>query len=83
MPKRLSDTSPEIEARMFELYAAMTPRQRIKRALSLSQFTRQLARGELRRQYPEASEDELRIRFAQRTLGDELTLSAFGRIYRE
>lgn len=83
MPTGLSDTSFEIEARMSELYEAMTPRQRVTRALSLSQFTRQLARAELRRQHPEASEDELRIRFAQRTLGDELTLAAFGRIYRE
>jgi hypothetical protein len=83
MPQGLSDTSPEIEARMSELYAAMTPRQRVTRALSLSQFTRQLARAELRRQYPAASEEELRIRFAQRTLGEELTLAAFGQVYRE
>ena len=66
---------------MIELYQRMTPRQRIARALSLSQATRQLARARLRKMYPEASEDELRIRFAQRTLGKELTLAVFGRVY--
>ena len=81
MPTKLSDTSPDVEARMFELYAAMTPRQRIARALSLSQFTRQLARARLRKLHPDASEDELRIRFAQRTLGKALTLAVFGRVY--
>ncbi len=81
MLEGLSDTSPEIEARMSALYAAMTPRQRVARALSLSQFTRQLTRAELRRRYPEASEDELKVRFAQRMLGDELALAVFGRIY--
>ncbi|HLT36154.1 MAG TPA: hypothetical protein VK034_07710 [Enhygromyxa sp.] len=79
----LSDTSPEIEARMIELYGAMTPRQRIARALSLSQATRQLTRARLRKLYPDASEDELRIRFAQRTLGNELTRAVFGRIYED
>lgn len=81
MPTKLSDTSPDVEARMFELYAAMTPRQRIVRALRLSQFTRQLARARLRKLHPDASEDELRIRFAQRTLGMELTVAVFGRVY--
>lgn len=79
----LSDTSPDVAARMTELYQRMTPRQRIARALSLSQATRQLARARLRKMYPEASEDELRIRFAQRTLGKELTLAVFGRTYED
>jgi len=79
----LSDTSPDVAARMIELYQRMTPRQRIARALSLSQATRQLARTRLRKMYPEASEDELRIRFAQRTLGKELTLAVFGRTYED
>jgi len=83
VPEPLSDTSPDVEARMTELYRAMTPRQRITRALNLSQTTRQLARAQLRRDHPEASEDELRIRFAQRTLGLELTREVFGRVYED
>jgi hypothetical protein len=79
----LSDTSPDVEARMIELYERMTPRQRIARALSLSQATRQLTRARLRKLYPQATEDELRIRFAQRTLGKELTREAFGRTYED
>lgn len=66
---------------MIELYAGMTPRQRIARALSSSQATRQLTRARLRKLYPAASEDELRVRFAQRTLGKELTRAVFGQIY--
>lgn len=69
----LSDTSPDVEARMTELYRAMTPRQRIARVASLSQTTRRLARAQIQREHPEASEEELRIRFAPRTLGLELT----------
>ncbi len=83
MRESISDTSPDVEAHMRSLYASMTPRQRIARALSLSQATRQLTRARLRRLYPEASEDELRVRFAQRTLGRELTLAVFGRLYND
>lgn len=79
----LSDTSPDVAARMVELYERMTPRQRIGRALSLSQATRQLTRARLRKLYPDATDDELRIRFAQRTLGNELTRAVFGRIYED
>lgn len=68
---------------MIELYRRMTPQQRLARALSLSQTTRQLARVQLRKLHPHASEDELRIRFAQRTLGKELTRAVFGRIYED
>jgi hypothetical protein len=68
---------------MVELYRAMTPQQRIKRAFGLSQAMRELTRAQLRKLYPDASEDELRVRFAQRTLGKELTREVFGRIYED
>jgi hypothetical protein len=51
--------------------------------LALSQLSLRLTRAQLRKLHPEASEEELKIRFAQRTLGLELTRAVFGRTYED
>ena len=68
----LSDTSPEVRARMSELYARMTPREKIRRALSLTEMTWEMALVGLSEQHPAASERELRRLLAQRLYGKEL-----------
>ena len=67
-----TDTSPEIQARLDEHYRAMTPLQRLRRCLALREASHQLAMAYLRQEFPEASELELRIRVALRTLPKEL-----------
>jgi hypothetical protein len=66
------DTSPEIQARLDEHYRAMTPLQRLHRSLALRAASHQLAMLHLRQQYPEASNLELRLRLALRTLPKDL-----------
>lgn len=68
----VSDTSPEVRARMLEIYAAMTPRQRFRRMLELTEATWLMAMAGLRRTHPDASERELRRLLAQRLYGKEL-----------
>ena len=68
----LSDTSPEIRARMLELYARMTPSEKLRRVLALTETTWMMALAGLRQQHPGASEDELRRLLAQRLYGKEL-----------
>ena len=66
------DTSPAIQARLDEHYRAMTPLQRLQRSLALRAASNRLAMALLRQELPEASELELRLRLALRTLPKEL-----------
>jgi hypothetical protein len=68
----LSDTSPEVRARMLEIYARMTPREKFQRVLALTEMSWLMAIAGLRKQHPEASERALRRLLAQRMYGKEL-----------
>ncbi|PRP96371.1 hypothetical protein [Enhygromyxa salina] len=68
----LSDTSPEVRARMLEIYARMTPREKFRRVLALTEMSWLMAIAGLRTQHPDASERELRRLLAQRMYGKEL-----------
>ena len=57
---------------MIEIYAAMTPSQRLDRALALTDVTWRLALAGLRRQDPDADERDLQRQLATRVYGDEL-----------
>ena len=54
-----SDTSPEAAAIQQEIFRRMTPEQRIKLALDMSESIRNVARAGLRYRHPELSEEEL------------------------
>ena len=54
-----SDTSPEAAAIQAEIFRRMTPGERIKMALEMSEETRQLALQDLRRLHPELDEKGL------------------------
>ena len=68
----VTDTSPEVRARMLEIYARMTPREKMRRVLALTEMSWLMAIAGLRRDHPEASERELRRLLAQRMYGKEL-----------
>lgn len=67
-----SDTSAEVHARMRDHYARMTPREKFRRVLALTETSWLMALAGLRRDHPEASERELRRLLAQRMYGKEL-----------
>jgi hypothetical protein len=68
----LSDTSPEVRARMLDVYAKMTPREKFRRVLALTETSWLMAMAGLRREHPDASERKLRRLLAQRLYGKEL-----------
>lgn len=68
----LSDTDPETERVHLELLRRASPGRRIRLALSLSQTVMSLSRGGLARQMPEASPEEVGLRFVALTYGTDL-----------
>lgn len=69
---KLTDTTPRAMARYWERLRATPPRERLERALRLSEQTRAATMADVRRQLPGASEDEVAIAFLRRVYGDEL-----------
>jgi len=68
---RSADTDPEAEEFQFALLRRATPARRASLALSLTDTVLALSRKAIRRA-PEASEDELRLRFVELKYGQEL-----------
>lgn len=72
------DTPPEIERLMIEGYRRMTGAQKLCIMQDLNRAARLLALGDIQRQYPNASEREIRLRLASRWIEPELMKKAFG-----
>jgi hypothetical protein len=72
-----SDTSPEVEAKMFELWRLATPAQRLRKVLGIGRMVNELVRGELRGRYPDATPREIDLRLAARNLDRETMIRAF------
>jgi hypothetical protein len=62
------DTSPEAQQVQFELLRRTPVWKRLALTCELIQASRKLMLSDLRRRYPQASEDELRRRFIARLL---------------
>ena len=75
---RPDDTSPEAWRILVELYRNMSPKQRLERALELSDFLRSFCESGIRSQYPQASEREVFLRLTERTLGPDLFRKVYG-----
>lgn len=73
-----SDTSPEAERVLIEGYRRMPAWQKLQQVQELNQLAQQLARLDIRRRHPQASERELQLRLASRWLEPELMRQAFG-----
>lgn len=69
---RSADTDPEAEEFQFELLRRATPTRRATLALSLTDTVLALSRRAIRRALPDASEDEVRLRFVELNYGPEL-----------
>jgi len=55
----ITDTNPTAQALQLQIQRAMTGEQRLLLALEMSLFTRELAREQIRREYPEWSEGQV------------------------
>ena len=71
-PARSADTDVEANAVHLELLRQATPARRAALAFSLSATVIDLAREALRREMPDASEDERSVRFVELHHGAEL-----------
>jgi hypothetical protein len=72
-----SDTSSEVEERMFALWRRATPGQKIRKVLGIGKMINDLVRGELRGRYPGATAREIELRLASRNLDRETMIRAF------
>jgi hypothetical protein len=68
----LSDTDPETERVHLELMRRASPGRRLRLALSLSQTVMSLSRSGLARRLPEASPEEVGLRFVALHYGADL-----------
>lgn len=74
----ISDTTPEVEELVLRLRRAQTPGQRMTNALEMCELVRSLETGLLRKQHPEASEDEIRFLLAEKRYGRDVARRVFG-----
>ena len=75
---RPADTSPEAWEVLTKLQREMSPSEKMQLAFEWSEMVRQFAEAGLREKYPEASEREIFLRYAQQSLGEELFRKAYG-----
>jgi hypothetical protein len=73
-----SDTTLETQRKQFELMRRLTPEQRLSMAFSLTDATRQLVLADLSHRFPQANDDEIRLRFIARVLSRHEVISAYG-----
>ena len=71
------DTDPRIEAMQIEAWRRMSAAEKAQRASDLTTASRELARTALRAQFPDASEREIFLRLAARTLTREEMIAAY------
>ncbi|HZS28875.1 MAG TPA: hypothetical protein VFB76_16730 [Candidatus Angelobacter sp.] len=57
----ISDTSPEVEAMQLEIRRKMTGAQRLRLALEMSQFARELRKAGIRQDHPDWTERQVMI----------------------
>jgi hypothetical protein len=74
----LDDTSADARKVVNQLYASMTPAEKLKRMSELTLTANQLALAGLEARHPEESRSELLLRLARMRLGDELVDRAYG-----
>ena len=75
--KQFSDTSPEMDRKLIEMIASMTPEQRLKKLGSLSDFVKQAVIAGILQDFPDSSEEEIRQRYIARTYGNEISSRFF------
>jgi hypothetical protein len=78
MKTQSPDTHPEIERRQIEGYRKMSASEKLKIVEEMTEFVNALVLADVRRRYPDADEQECRLRAASRWLPADLMQKAFG-----
>ncbi len=68
----MSNTTPEAVARQREMFAAMTPVERVRKGFEMFEFARRIARAGILAEEPALSEREVAQRLFLRMNGDRL-----------
>lgn len=69
---KFGDTTPRALKRYVERLRATPPRERLERALRLSERARAATMSDVRRQHPNATKRELAVAFVRRVYGDAI-----------
>jgi hypothetical protein len=77
-PPQLDDTSTDARRVQHELYASMTPFEKLMRMSELTVAVNQLALAGLAARHPDESRQQLLLRLARLRLGDDLVDRAYG-----
>ena len=77
-PPLWTDTHPDAERVLVRGYRRMSPAQKLRRVVALTQGAQQLAMARLRLRYPGESERRLQLRLAALWLDDDTMRAAFG-----
>jgi hypothetical protein len=72
------DTSPEAWEAFLEIERGMSAGERIRQALQQSALVRAMQEAGLRQQFPEADDEEIRLRAIRQRLGSELFRKVYG-----
>lgn len=67
---QFTDTTPEAARRYWERVRATAPRDRLKRALRMSEQLKKMVMADVRKKNPGASERDVAIAFLRRVYGD-------------
>jgi hypothetical protein len=77
-----SDTDPKIEAMQIQLLRQASPTRKMNMLAQLNASAHMLAMMGLRSRFPQANEDELRLKMAAILLGGELAQKIYGELDR-
>lgn len=76
----MNDTTPQVEARLAELFATRSGSDRVRMACEMFTLARALMEANIRAEVPGITEAELRVRIFERTYGHELDAEARARV---
>ncbi len=76
----MNDTTPQVDARLAELFAARSGSDRVRMACEMFTLARALMEANLRAEVPGITAAELRVRIFERTYGHELDAEARARV---
>lgn len=72
-----ADTSDEAARVQAEIFARMTPEDRLLRAFEMCDLVTRIAEEGVRARHPDYDDEQVRIAVIRQRLGDELFLAAF------
>ena len=74
----LSDTSPEAEKVLIDLYRRAPSWKKLRQVSQLTRMVQELALSDIRRRHPHADEREQKLRLASRWLSADTMRQVFG-----